>query len=101
MKHVYSTVSGNISIIHWCNIEVYKWQDGLTPLHCAARSGHDAVVELLLNRGAPMSAKTRNGLTALHMAAQGDHFDTARILILHKALIDDITVVCQAIHGVN
>ena len=75
----------------WC--ELYKRQDGLTPLHCAARSGHDAVVDLLLERGAPVSAKTRNGLTALHMAAQGDHYDTARILLIHKALIDDVTVV--------
>jgi len=40
-----------------------------------------------------VSAKTRNGLTALHMAAQGDHYDTARILLIHKALIDDVTVV--------
>ena len=73
---------------------MYKLQDGLTPLHCAARSGHDAVVDLLLERGAPVSAKTRNGLTALHMAAQGDHYDTARILLLRKALVDDVTVVC-------
>jgi len=79
---------------------VYKWQDGLTPLHCAARSGHDVVVDVLLERGAPVSAKTRNGLTALHMAAQGDHFATARLLLIYKALIDDITVVrglCQLI----
>lgn len=34
-------------------------QDGLTPLHCAARSGHENVVDLLLERGAPYSAKTK------------------------------------------
>lgn len=34
-------------------------QDGLTPLHCAARSGHENVVDLLLERGAPFSAKTK------------------------------------------
>lgn len=34
-------------------------QDGLTPLHCAARSGHDASVELLLERGAPLLARTK------------------------------------------
>jgi len=28
------------------------------------------------------------------MAAQGDHYDTARILIYRKALVDDVTVVC-------
>ncbi len=34
-------------------------QDGLTPLHCAARSGHDTAVEILLERGAPMLARTK------------------------------------------
>lgn len=34
-------------------------QDGLTPLHCAARSGHDTSVELLLERGAPLLARTK------------------------------------------
>lgn len=36
-----------------------KFQDGLTPLHCAARSGHDQVVDLLLEKGAPITAKTK------------------------------------------
>jgi ankyrin repeat protein len=39
----------------------------LAPLHCAARSGHDQVVDLLLESGAPFGAKTKNGLSALHM----------------------------------
>lgn len=34
-------------------------QDGLTPLHCAARSGHDTAVEILLERGAPILARTK------------------------------------------
>ena len=34
-------------------------QDGLTPLHCAARSGHENVVDTLLIRGAPYQAKTK------------------------------------------
>jgi ankyrin len=36
-----------------------KTRDGLTPLHCAARSGHDLVVDMLLENGAPMHAKTK------------------------------------------
>ena len=48
---------------------------------------------MLLDGGAPVSAKTRNGLSALHMAAQGDHVDCARILISHKAAVDEVTVV--------
>lgn len=34
-------------------------QDGLTPLHCAARSGHDTAVELLLEKEAPILARTK------------------------------------------
>lgn len=40
------------------NIES-KTRDGLTPLHCAARSGHEQVVDMLLERGAPISCKTK------------------------------------------
>lgn len=34
-------------------------QDGLTPLHCGARSGHEQVVEILLDRSAPFLSKTK------------------------------------------
>jgi len=55
-----------------------RTRDLLTPLHCAARSGHDSVVEVLIERGAPIAAKTKNGLAPLHMAAQGDHVSKGR-----------------------
>ena len=73
-------------------------QDGLTPLHCAARSGHDQVVDLLLDREAPVMAKTKNGLSPLHMAIQGDHSDCARLLLLRHADINDVTVVCVPLY---
>lgn len=41
------------------SVYVIVTQDGLTPLHCAARSGHDAALELLLERGAPILARTK------------------------------------------
>jgi ankyrin len=44
----------------------------LAPLHCAARSGHDQVVDLLLENGAPFGAKTKNGLSALHMGKSSE-----------------------------
>lgn len=40
------------------NIEA-KTRDGLTPLHCAARSGHDHVIERLLQSNAPRTIKTK------------------------------------------
>ena len=40
------------------NIES-KTRDGLTPLHCAARSGHEQVVDMMRERGAPISSKTK------------------------------------------
>ena len=54
-------------------------------------------IELVANpvfvqRGAPISAKTKNGLAPLHMASQGDHVDAARILLHHKAPVDEVTV---------
>jgi len=45
----------------------------LAPLHCAARSGHDQVVDLLLENGAPFGAKTKNGLSALHMGRYNNY----------------------------
>ena len=78
----------------WIHVVV---QDSLTPLHCAARSGHDRVVDLLLEKGAEVTAKTKNGLTALHMAAQGDHVDSARVLHFHNAPVDDVTMVRTAV----
>jgi len=72
-------------------------QDGLTPLHCAARSGHDQVMDLLLERGAAVTAKTKNGLSPLHMSVQGDHVDCARILLYHHAAIDDVTIVRRSV----
>jgi len=75
---------------------VVALQDSLTPLHCAARSGHDQVVDLLLEKGALVTAKTKNGLTPLHMAAQGDHVESARVLNFHHAPIDEVTMVWRS-----
>lgn len=40
------------------NVEA-RTRDGLTPLHCAARSGHERVVEALLERGSPITSKSK------------------------------------------
>ena len=42
---------------------------GETPLHWAAKSGHEKVVEVLLKAGAKIEAKDKDGMTPLHLAA--------------------------------
>ncbi|KAJ9654638.1 hypothetical protein H2201_008961, partial [Coniosporium apollinis] len=42
---------------------------GRTALHEAARSGNEAMVQLLLEKGADSNAKDKGGTTALHLAA--------------------------------
>lgn len=41
---------------------------GMTPLHCAAFRGNEAMLELLLDNGADINAQTKDGDTALHLA---------------------------------
>jgi len=45
----------------------------------------DAMVDLLLNKGADPNEKTNNGQTALHFAASKSNLDTSKRLIAHKA----------------
>lgn len=69
-------------------------QDSLTALHCAVRSGKHDTALALIQRGASLSAKTRNCLTPLHMATQGDHTDSVELLLASGADIDDVSIVC-------
>ena len=54
--------------------------DGLTPLHFAARCGHEAVAWLLIDRGADVSAADKDGSTPLRDALQRGHEAVARLL---------------------
>ena len=63
-------------------------QDELTPLHCAARNGHDSAIVALLDRSATINARSKNLLTPLHMSAQGDHVDCASLLLARGAHVD-------------
>uniref|UniRef100_A0A8C9TCC7 Ankyrin 2 n=1 Tax=Scleropages formosus TaxID=113540 RepID=A0A8C9TCC7_SCLFO len=66
-------------------------QDGLTPLHCAARSGHDSSVEVLLEKGAPLLARTKNGFTPLHIACKKNRVKVMELLVKYGAAIQAIT----------
>jgi len=56
-----------------------------TPLSYAAQNGHEAVVQLLLEHKADVSAKDNNRWTALHIAAVYGHEAVVRLLLEHKA----------------
>ena len=58
---------------------------GLTPLHLAVRSGHDALARLLISRGADVNSRARDGRTPLHLAAAGGHESAVKLLLDHRA----------------
>ena len=55
--------------------------EGLTPLHLAARGGHDALARLLIARGGEVNACANDGRTPLHLAAKHGRENTAKILL--------------------
>ena len=55
--------------------------DGSTPLHLAAKQGHEALALALVRAGAVKDAKDNNGHTPLHLAAQHGHEALALALI--------------------
>jgi ankyrin repeat protein len=54
---------------------------GTTALSWAARNGHEAVVRLLLEKGADVEAKAKYGETALSWAAANGHEAVVRLLL--------------------
>ncbi len=61
--------------------------DGWTPLHLAAHFGKLDAVRILLNKGAPVNARSTNAMqnTPLHAAAAGRAAEVAKLLIDHGA----------------
>jgi uncharacterized protein len=60
-------------------------RDGWNPLHYAASGPEPKVVALLLDRGAPIDARSPNGTTALMMAARYGAIDAADLLVKRGA----------------
>jgi ankyrin repeat protein len=61
------------------NIE-FPDEDGLTALTCAAFSGNKRAVQLLIEKGADVSARDRLGLTALGYVTERSNYKTAKLL---------------------
>ncbi|ETW06986.1 hypothetical protein H310_03086 [Aphanomyces invadans] len=61
---------------------------GRTPLHVAASTGRDDVLQLLLLHGANSHSLDEHGMSPLHAAAQSGHVSVAERLLLHSAAND-------------
>jgi len=67
-------------------------EDGLTPLHIAARMGLDKIVELLLKYGAKPNGEREDGLTPLHIAAGLGHYKIVELLLRYKANLNPVSI---------
>uniref|UniRef100_H3G5N5 Uncharacterized protein n=1 Tax=Phytophthora ramorum TaxID=164328 RepID=H3G5N5_PHYRM len=56
-------------------------KNGWTPLHVAARYGYVETVELLLSRGASVSALSKDNSTPLHFAACCNSLEVVALLL--------------------
>ncbi|KAF7217854.1 ankyrin repeat domain-containing protein 49 isoform X1 [Nothobranchius furzeri] len=60
-------------------------EDGYTPLHRAAYSGHVEVVCMLISSGSQVDPRTIDGWTPLHSACRWSHVTVASSLLQHGA----------------
>lgn len=82
----------------WCSLLLRRGHDvnitsagtEFTPLHLAAGSGHELMIELLLERGAVVDALDTNSETPLHHAARNCRMEAANILLRNNADVDAI-----------
>lgn len=57
-------------------------------LFWSAEYGRNEVVEFLLDRSAPLDAKSQDGQTPLHWAVIGGHIETIKLLLSHGASLE-------------
>ena len=65
-----------------------KDERGLTPLHYACIEGEDAVLAVLLDKGASVAEQSKTGFFPLHLATQRGHDNAVRELIKGGAQVD-------------
>ncbi|XP_017272595.1 ankyrin repeat domain-containing protein 49 [Kryptolebias marmoratus] len=76
---VLRSLTADPSLVHCCD------EDGYTPLHRAAYSGHVDVVCALLASGSKVDPRTIDGWTPLHSACRWSHVAVAACLLRHGA----------------
>ena len=62
--------------------------DGWAPLHVAASEGHASLVEILIEYGAIIDARTKNFRTPLHIACIRGNFAVIQALLMAGADAD-------------
>ena len=86
LESVNTTPSTHLPQVSDATEKVRKADNQRTALHKAAKSGEELyIVEILLESGADVNAKTADGTTALHLAAQYGNENAARVLLEHGA----------------
>ena len=63
-------------------------REGWTALHLAAIRGHDAVLQLLIDKGADLAARSKDQCTPLELAAENGHLSIVKHLIAAGADLD-------------
>ncbi|KAK7883598.1 hypothetical protein LTR67_011097 [Exophiala xenobiotica] len=79
--------TGGDEAVHKTNIESTS-NDGRTPLSWMAERGHEAVVRLLLEKGAELDSKDTSGWTPLLRAAENGEEPVVRLLLEKGAKLD-------------
>lgn len=70
-----------IFLEEWADLDIKESYDGLTALHIAAADGQETIVQLLLEKGADVMARSKHGETALHWAAIRGHKEVVQLLL--------------------
>ncbi|XP_053195226.1 ankyrin repeat domain-containing protein 49 [Scomber japonicus] len=79
LSTVHQVLTADPLLVHCCD------EDGYTPLHRAAYSGHVDVVSALLAAGSKVNPRTIDGWTPLHSACRWSRITVASFLLQHGA----------------